>query len=1246
MKTKLHRLSALLLTAAILFSATPPLPTASAMVFVDVTNANVHTAVQAAINDNPVVVVRSTEEVFTTATLTLNIPEETTVVWYANLTNTTNVVAVSLTGDGAFEVRNGGSITAGNTSAIRSAGTPISINGGTVTNAATSNITPTINVTAGTGMNVTIRDGLVETKNPSATSYVIQTTGGVLVEGGEVRAIAGRAINLVGMDSVAIIADGTVYSEKGVAISTATTNTALVRNASVTVIGGTVSTETGTAAIQTTGTNGNVGIFSGKVTAQSGLAIRSTGNVEITHDAFVFAYGTSIGQVVSAPNIDRLYPAVVAAWNSGTLNPSYIEGTDNDLVILGDASWKANTPHDGIEYGAEGSKLFFPLEDVTVASAATKSQGLIFDIGEGTFNLDEVNAEEGTTWEWDGETLTLKNFTWVTNSRNQTALTIVRGDSMTENITLNLVGDNTFITSGSGSGIFSAAHIIVEGDGTLNVSSAGGFGINGRDFTLRGGKVYVSTAANAHGMNLYNLFVDGGELSASSNGSATSGAVYGINITASLGIIDGAITATGSSRAITSAALGLPPNYTYAIGSRADGSNAAEYEYPGAAAYSHSNSNRRYVRIEALPPPPHPEQEYYLVVDGYGHGYHPAGAEVTINTLVRTEAPVQIGPVVPTTKPPYMYDNEVDDFFIEWTSDSGGAFADASARSTTFTMPANNVAVTARTETVYKLFLSGGRIDVGEGSPSLGYYPAGAVVDLASHSQYSDGWRFQGWTITDRGTPPTPPVPPVRPEPPTSSTVGTPIPGLEFSDPNSVHTTFTMPASNVVIEARWYQDTASVDPSAPVFTLTVVGGTSPLPNWQAGAWPLIEAEDPPPGQAFSHWVITEFDGDADAFPGAFTNATAQSTYFNMPEGSVTIQAAYVYQEFNLTVIEGSGSGPYHVGDIIALAAFEPFEGMEFAGWKVMSGGGVLENAVSQYATFTMPGEDVTITATFAYPSEPYFPPYVPSEEDEDEDEEEEEDEEPDEPCDICDPDDPICTPDNPCPRPCVVCDPEEPVCTPEEPCLVLTHWAYVVGVGHGLFAPEKELTRAEAAQMLYNLLPDEEEDTALTAAFPDVPEGAWYERAVDRLAALGVISGCPDGLFDPLRDITRAELVTMATLFVDHAADETLEAAFPDVTAAHWAYAYINTAAAHGWISGTSDGLFEPDRGITRAEAVAVLNNAVGRAPDKAFIDGHPDITRFADVAEDYWAFYHITEAYHTHDYAPRDAAEIWVTVR
>lgn len=135
------------------------------------------------------------------------------------------------------------------------------------------------------------------------------------------------------------------------------------------------------------------------------------------------------------------------------------------------------------------------------------------------------------------------------------------------------------------------------------------------------------------------------------------------------------------------------------------------------------------------------------------------------------------------------------------------------------------------------------------------------------------------------------------------------------------------------------------------------------------------------------------------------------------------------------------------------------------------------------------------------------------------------------------------------------------------------------------------MTRAEVAQMFYNLLLDQ--DVEITKTFDDVSEDAWYAKAVNTLASLGVVSGVGDNKFEPNRSITRAEFTTMAMKFA--VGGEEGENIFSDVDEDDWFYKAVVDSIQYGWIHGYPDGTFRPNNSITRAEVTAIVNNMLGR---------------------------------------------------
>ncbi|MBX6378573.1 MAG: S-layer homology domain-containing protein, partial [Clostridia bacterium] len=121
--------------------------------------------------------------------------------------------------------------------------------------------------------------------------------------------------------------------------------------------------------------------------------------------------------------------------------------------------------------------------------------------------------------------------------------------------------------------------------------------------------------------------------------------------------------------------------------------------------------------------------------------------------------------------------------------------------------------------------------------------------------------------------------------------------------------------------------------------------------------------------------------------------------------------------------------------------------------------------------------------------------------------------------------------------------------------------------------------------------------SAFAASYSDVKPDSDIAGSVNRLSALGVLTGYPDGSFKPENPITRAEFAAVALRALG--AEAGAEAAkgatrFSDVGADHWASGYINLAVQLGLLTGYPDGTFKPDQQVTFAESLAILVRALG----------------------------------------------------
>lgn len=225
---------------------------------------------------------------------------------------------------------------------------------------------------------------------------------------------------------------------------------------------------------------------------------------------------------------------------------------------------------------------------------------------------------------------------------------------------------------------------------------------------------------------------------------------------------------------------------------------------------------------------------------------------------------------------------------------------------------------------------------------------------------------------------------------------------------------------------------------------------------------------------------------------------------------------------------------------------------------------------------------------------------------------------------------------------------DEPVADPDDTGVsgwlnTSDHIQYLSGYGGGKFGPTDNMTRAQAAQMFYNLLLDQ--DVPITVSFTDVAADAWYAKAVNTLASLGIVDGIGGNHYAPERAITRAEFTVIAMRFAH--LDTSGENIFSDVTADAWYYDYVVGSIQYGWINGYEDGTFRPNNTITRSEVTAIVNRMLGRSADKAFVDLHADaLTQFSDVPDSYWAYYEIMEAANAHDYTKDNGVEDWTRLQ
>lgn len=362
--------------------------------------------------------------------------------------------------------------------------------------------------------------------------------------------------------------------------------------------------------------------------------------------------------------------------------------------------------------------------------------------------------------------------------------------------------------------------------------------------------------------------------------------------------------------------------------------------------------------------------------------------------------------------------------------------------------------------------------------------------------------------------------------------------------------------------------------------------------------PQISAEE---GWRFTgQWLRKDGDGTALTDEALLTETINDNvTYIAQME---KVQPSEYAVAVNDSYADATGAGSYAEGMVVTIDAGQR-PGYRFTGWQSDDPELTLADAARGTTTFTMPGHDVTLTATWQ--KKPTPPPVDPRDDGKPHD---------------------LNTED---------------------------HFSYVVGypVDHrtGLATddvdlwpvrPEAGITRAEVATIFYRLLKEDVRDrvTSDVNDFSDVTSGDWFNVTVSSLAQMGVIAGYEDGSFRPNAPITRAEFAAIATRFFAERGVTYNEGLFADITGDEWFADVVAAAADRGLLGGYPDGTVRPNATITRAESCAVVNRTLDRRPDAKHLLPAGEMRVWPDNPADGWYYADMQEATNGHEYR-------WLTI-
>ncbi|WP_346834147.1 S-layer homology domain-containing protein [Paenibacillus polymyxa] len=157
----------------------------------------------------------------------------------------------------------------------------------------------------------------------------------------------------------------------------------------------------------------------------------------------------------------------------------------------------------------------------------------------------------------------------------------------------------------------------------------------------------------------------------------------------------------------------------------------------------------------------------------------------------------------------------------------------------------------------------------------------------------------------------------------------------------------------------------------------------------------------------------------------------------------------------------------------------------------------------------------------------------------------------------------------------------------------VTKWSHrgvVSGVENARFEPNRPITRSEWAALLnraFQIQPGQ------AASFTDVNKDDWFAPTVTDAVYAGYMKGFEDGSFRPTQVLSREEAAVTVNQLLQIPSSDTIKT-FKDSTSLHnWSQKAVNSVVAAGIIEGYQNGTFQPQKSLTRAEAVTILDRAV-----------------------------------------------------
>ncbi|MFT7183710.1 MAG: hypothetical protein ACI9QC_000029 [Oceanicoccus sp.] len=149
------------------------------------------------------------------------------------------------------------------------------------------------------------------------------------------------------------------------------------------------------------------------------------------------------------------------------------------------------------------------------------------------------------------------------------------------------------------------------------------------------------------------------------------------------------------------------------------------------------------------------------------------------------------------------------------------------------------------------------------------------------------------------------------------------------------------------------------------------------------------------------------------------------------------------------------------------------------------------------------------------------------------------------------------------------------------PVMHFTDTGLVSGYDAGNFGVDNEINRVEALKVImeYWEVQDPSENVEMT--FTDLEEEAWYLESLEKALSLGIVSGYPDGSFQPESSVNRVEALKM--ILISGGMD------IPSSDDEYWYAGYLDYAIENGLLTSTADADYDPEATLTRGEFIDLL---------------------------------------------------------